>query len=119
MGRGSSNLARGLRKRSTNSERRLWKHLRARQMAGLKFRRQEPIGRYIVDFVCYEVNLVIELDGASHATQLEDDRRRDLWLQEQGFRVMRVLDTEVLANMQGVLEAIDRACHDHQRAGER
>ena len=119
MGRGSTNLAKALRKRSTDSERRLWKHLQARQMGGLKFRRQEPIGRYIVDFVCYEANLVIELDGAGHESQLDDDRLRDSWLEEQGFRVMRLLDNEVLANTQGVLEVIDRACQDRQRPGER
>ena len=119
MGRGSTSMARGLRKRSTDSERRLWKHLQARRMRGLKFRRQEPIGRYIVDFVCYEAHLVIELDGACHASKLDDDRLRDSWLEEQGFRVIRVLDNEVLINTQGVLEVIDKDCQDHQRPGER
>jgi very-short-patch-repair endonuclease len=118
LGSRPTDVARGLRRRSTDAERRLWKHLRARRIGGAKFRRQEPIGRYIVDFVCYERNLVVEVDGACHASQLDDDRLRDLWLQEQGFNVMRVLDNEVLNNTQGVLEVIHKACQDHQASGE-
>jgi very-short-patch-repair endonuclease len=116
LGRASANLAKALRKRSTDAERLLWNQLRARQMGGLKFRRQEPIGGHIVDFVCYDRKLVIELDGAGHASQRGDDRARDSWLQGQGFRVIRVLDNEILVNTQGVLDVIEGACQEHLKS---
>ncbi len=105
-----THLARGLRKRSTDAERSLWWRLRARQLGGLRFRRQEPIGRYIVDFVCYEKRLVIEIDGGHHALQRDEDDARDQWLEDQGFQVLRFLDTEVLTNLEGVLECVSRTC---------
>ena len=70
-------LAQGLRERSTDVERLLWKLLRNRQLENYKFRRQQPIGRYIVDFVCQEQRLIIELDGGQHAERIEQDQRRD------------------------------------------
>jgi very-short-patch-repair endonuclease len=79
-------------------------------LGGLKFRRQAPIGRYIVDFVCYEKRLVIEVDGGQHAMQRDEDAARDKWLEGQGFCVLRFLDNEVLTNMEGVLECVDRVC---------
>ena len=102
-------LARGLRRRSTDAERHLWRHLRSRGLGGLKFRRQEPIGRYIVDFVCYENRIVVELDGSQHAMRREEDQARDQWLSEQGFKVLRFLDNEVLTNIDGVLEVLSKA----------
>ena len=75
-------------------------------MEGIKFRRQQPIGDYIVDFVSYEKRLVIEVDGGQHATQESSDRKRDLWLKEQGFKTLRFWDNEVLTNIDGVLEKI-------------
>ena len=73
-------LAKSLRKRATDTERLLWKHLRASRFAGLKFRRQQPIGKYIVDFVCFEKKIIVELDGGQHAEQAAYDRRRTDWL---------------------------------------
>jgi very-short-patch-repair endonuclease len=88
----------------------LWKHLRARQLDGLKFRRQEPIGHYVLDFICYEKELVIELDGGQHAIKKEDDKERDTWLEQQGFKVLRFWNNEVLTNTDGVLEVIRENC---------
>jgi very-short-patch-repair endonuclease len=83
-------------------------------MEGIKFRRQEPIGNYIVDFVAYDKRIVIELDGGQHAEEeKEKDRRRDEWLNSQGFRVMRFWNNEVLENLEGVLEAIRDNCLRH------
>ena len=99
-------IAKTLRKDLTDSERELWKYLRAKRLGGLKFRRQEPIGNYIVDFVCYEKRLVIEVDGGQHAQEKKKDAVRDGWLREQGFKVIRFWDSEVLTNILGVLELV-------------
>jgi very-short-patch-repair endonuclease len=104
------NLARSLRKRPTDAEKLLWRHLRSKQVYGLKFRRQEAIGRYIVDFVCFEKRLIIELDGGQHAEQQIQDQERDSWFREQGFRTLRFWNNEVLGNIEGVLETILRIC---------
>ncbi len=104
-----SKRAKTLRRDGTLAEKALWRHLRARQLAGLKFRRQEPIGRYIVDFVCYERRLIVELDGGQHAESTED-AARDAWLEREGFSVLRVWNNEVLENIEGVLQAIGEAC---------
>lgn len=100
--------AKALRKRSTDVERLLWRHLRAKQLKGLKFRRQQPIGRYVVDFVCFEKQVIIEVDGGQHTAEV--DRGRDEWLKGQGFRVLRFWNNEVLTNTQGVLEVIEGNC---------
>jgi len=102
----TTTLAKDLRKRSTDAERNLWNKLRAKQIQGLKFRRQEPIRRYIVDFVCYEKQLIIEVDGGQHASSTEKDRTRTDWLSSQGFSVIRFWDHEVLTNIEGVLDSI-------------
>ena len=99
-------MARDLRKSSTDAERLLWRHLRAKQLEGLKFRRQEQIGRYIVDFVCYEKELIIEADGGHHALEREKDEERTRWLRSQGFEVLRFWNNEILSNTEGVLEVI-------------
>ncbi|WP_303905497.1 endonuclease domain-containing protein [Thiohalomonas denitrificans] len=99
-------FARQLRRNMTDAERRLWRHLRLRQLAGCKFRRQCPIGRYIVDFVCFEQTLVIELDGGQHAEQTAQDARRDAWLKMQGYQVLRFWNNEVLQETEVVLEVI-------------
>ncbi len=98
--------ARGLRQRSTDAERLLWKHLKARQMAGLKFRRQAQIGRFIVDFVCYEKALIVEADGGQHAIEREKDEERTRWLNAQGYRVLRFWNNEILTNIEGVLDVV-------------
>ena len=106
-------LAKGLRRRSTDAERLLWQHLRARQLSGLKFRRQQPIGRYVVDFVCLDTGVVIEVDGGHHGEKKDQDRVRDQWLEDEGFTVLRFWDHDVLMNVEGVLEVTRKACLDH------
>jgi len=108
-------LAKNLRKRITDTERLLWQNLRAKRFLGLKFRRQEPIGAYIVDFVCFEKKVIIELDGGQHAlrAEMENDSRRNHWFDSQGYTVLRFWDNEVLENMQGVLEVIWKNCSNH------
>jgi very-short-patch-repair endonuclease len=96
--------ARELRQKMTDAERVLWKHLRSRQLQ-YKFRRQTPKGTYIPDFVCLEKKLVVEVDGAHHLNSAYD-KNRDTWLSEQGFRVLRFWNSDVLKNTEGVLEKI-------------
>jgi very-short-patch-repair endonuclease len=98
--------ARELRKNMTEAERALWRHLRLRQFDGYKFRRQQPIGRYIVDFVCFEKKLIIEVDGGQHAEQLAYDIERSAWLEKEGFRILRFWDNQVLKEVESVKEAI-------------
>lgn len=102
-------IARVLRKNSTDVERLLWRHLRAGRFAGYRFRRQQPLGPYVVDFACFEARLVIELDGGQHADQEEADKIRDQWLNGQGFQVLRFWNNEVLTNLEGVLQCIHAA----------
>ena len=99
-------LARKLRKESTDAERVLWKHLRNRQLAGHKFRRQEIIGNYIVDFLCLEAKLIIEVDGSQHMEQMNYDNERTEYLQSLGHKVIRFWNHEVLNNTEAVLEKI-------------
>lgn len=105
-----THTARELRQRSTNAEQLLWRHLKAKQLAGLKFRRQEQIGRFIADFVCYEKKIIIEADGGQHAIEQEKDRERSQWLNAQGFSVLRFWNHEILTNIDGVLEVIKKYC---------
>jgi len=98
--------ARQLRRRATQAEKMLWKHLRARQLEGVKFRRQEPIGQYIVDFVALEKKLVIEVDGGQHAVEKEKDRKRDEWLEHEGFEILRIWNNDIFDNLNGVLERV-------------
>ena len=95
-----------LRINMTDSERRLWSFLRANQLEGYKFRRQHPLGIYIVDFVCLQRKLIIEVDGGQHAERAEMDEARSAWLMRQGFRVLRFWNNEVLDEMEAVLEVI-------------
>ena len=97
--------ARALRKRPTDTEAYLWRHLKNRQMQDFKFRRQQPIGRYVVDFVSLEKRLVIEVDGGQHDSN-PDDNIRDEWLRDEGYNVLRFWDNEVFSNLEGVLETI-------------
>lgn len=98
-------IARTLRTHSTDAERKLWRHLRLRQLDGWRFRRQHPLGNYVVDFVCLDRRLVVEVDGGQHVNS-NADRRRDENLQRQGFRVLRFWNTEILCNVAFVLERI-------------
>ena len=88
----------------------MWRYLKARQLEGLKFRRQEQIGRFIVDFVCYETEIVVEVDGGQHSNEKLKDTERTDWLNSQGFEVLRFWNNEVLTNIEGVLEAISKHC---------
>lgn len=95
-----------------------------KQIRGYKFRRQSPIGDYIVDFVCFEKKIVVELDGGQHNAEKQKDILRDRWLKSQGFRMLRFWNHEVMKNPAGVLEEIINICGDphpslpHQGGGE-
>jgi len=102
--------ARELRKKSTDAERLLWRHLRAKRFDGLKFRRQQPIGDYIVDFVSFDKRLIVEVDGSQHLIRKDIDVQRTRWLEEQEFKVLRFWNNEVLKNIEGVLERIRENC---------
>jgi very-short-patch-repair endonuclease len=93
----------------------MWKHLRAHHFKRLKFRRQQPIGDYIVDFVCFEKKIIIELDGGQHAilSEKQKDTERDRWFETQGYKVLRFWDNEVLTNTREVLEMIRTHCFIH------
>jgi len=98
--------ARELRRESTDAEHWLWQRLRDRRLLGLKFRRQVPIGPYIADFVCKERSLVIEIDGSQHLEQEGYDRCRTAFLEQQGYRVVRYWNNEVLGHGEAVLESL-------------
>ncbi len=99
-------LARALRASQTDAEKWLWRQLRNRQIEGRKFRRQQPIGPYIPDFLCLEPKLVIEIDGGQHAEMTEQDEQRTQYLQRLGYRVLRFWNNQVLNEPDAVLEAI-------------
>ena len=94
------------KKNPTDAERVLWSILRCRQVSGYKFRRQASIGRYIVDFVCFENKLVIEVDGGQDAESENYDAMRTTWLKREGFRVMRFWNNQVLQETDAMREAI-------------
>ncbi|MBI4396880.1 MAG: endonuclease domain-containing protein [Elusimicrobia bacterium] len=96
-------FAKDLRRRQTDAERKIWALLRSRQLAGFKFRRQEVIGFFIVDFCCFEQRLVVELDGGQHAEREASDRQRTLDLNQRGFRVLRFWDHQVLLEPEAVV----------------
>ena len=101
-----SQHARSLRIDQTDVEKRLWRELRNRQLDGFKFRRQHGVGPYIVDFICIEAGLVVELDGGQHADQVSYDSRRSVFIEAAGYRVVRFWNNEVLENIEGVVERI-------------
>ena len=98
--------AKALRRNLTEAEQRLWYHLRAHRFMGYKFKRQKPIGRYIVDFACLEHRLIIELDGGQHSEQVAYDQQRDAWLRNQGYTVLRFWNNDVMQQLESVLEQI-------------
>jgi very-short-patch-repair endonuclease len=106
-------LQRTLRKNMTDAERKLWSALRLGQMNGCKFRRQHPFENCILDFVCLEEKLVIEVDGSQHFELAEDDARRTNLLEKAGFRVMRFWNNEVMNEFESVKEVIFRALETH------
>ena len=97
--------ARAMRRAMTDAERRLWAMLRNRQLGGWKFRRQVPMGRYIADFVCVEARLIVECDGGQHAGSTYD-AERDAWLEQEGFRVIRFWNGDVLREPEGVADKL-------------
>lgn len=102
----ASRNARKLRVDQTEAEARLWLKLRGRRLVDAKFRRQTPVGHYIVDFMCFEAKLIVELDGGQHAVNSVADDERTAWLEGQGFRVLRFWNNDVLDNIEGVVERI-------------
>ena len=98
-----------LRRAMTEAEHRLWYCLRAHRFMDLHFRRQVPLGGYVVDFVCESRRVVIEVDGGQHAHRRDHDEERTRWLEAQGYRVMRFWNNEVMENTAGVLEVIAAA----------
>jgi very-short-patch-repair endonuclease len=104
-------LARGLRHRQTEAEKALWARLRNRQIEGVKFRRQQPIGGYIVDFAGLECRIVVEINGGQHneCGLTEKDKERTRWLEGEGYHVLRFWNNEVLNNVDGVVEVIREA----------
>ena len=98
--------AREMRKTMPTAEQLLWSLLRNRRMAGVKFRRQHPIGRYILDFYCTEKQLAIELDGGQHSEQQTCDQHRDAYLKQQGIEVLRFWNNQMLLETEAVLEVI-------------
>jgi len=114
-----TNLAKGLRARQTEAENVLWYQLCNRQLEGSKFRRQQQVGDYIVDFVCFEKKLIIEIDGGQHneiPNQNKDEQRTRI-LEQKGYLVLRFWNNDVLQNIEGVIEYIrpylNRNAHPH------
>ncbi|MDP3878868.1 MAG: endonuclease domain-containing protein [Dehalococcoidales bacterium] len=104
-------LARGLRREQTEAERLLWSRLRNKQLCQVKFRRQQPIGSYIVDFVSFDTMLIIEIDGGQHDEQSNraKDELRTGYLEDRGYKVIRFWNNDVLRNLDGVLIRIEGA----------
>jgi very-short-patch-repair endonuclease len=100
--------AQSLRRELTDAERRLWSALRNRQVSGAKFRRQQPIGPFVADFVCQEERLIVEADGGQHANS-GDDERRAAYLRRNGYRILRFWNNDILSNLDGVAQVIASA----------
>ena len=100
--------ARALRRDQTSAEAKLWRVLRNRALNGLKFRRQVPIDRYVADFVCFELKLVIEVDGATHSRndEVARDAARTAMIEQSGFAVLRIFNADIYDNLEGVRETI-------------
>jgi very-short-patch-repair endonuclease len=106
-----SKFARTLRKRSTEAEKLMWSKLRGRRFDGIKFKRQVPIGRYIVDFVALDLKLIIEVDGGQHNLREARDAQRTRVLEQWGYHVVRFWNNDVLGNIESVLETILHEIH--------
>ena len=103
-------LAKDLRKNQTIAESILWNKLRNSKLAGIKFRRQEPIGNYIVDFISFEINLIIEIDGSIHEKQKDYDKFRTSYLQDIGFYEIRFKNEQIIHDIEFVLQKILDLC---------
>ena len=106
--------AKKLRKNATETETLFWFEVKDRRLGGYKFRRQCPIGRYIVDFLCLEKKLIVEIDGGQH-NEREKDKIRDEYLSGLGFKVLRFWNNELLENMEGVLSTLTLALSQRER----
>lgn len=104
--------AKQLRRNATDAERKLWRHVRNRQLDGHRFRRQQPLGPYIVDFVCLDKKLIVEVDGGQHAERVGRDEKRTAWLELQGFRVLRFWNKQVLTEIEEVKQSIMMALEE-------
>ena len=98
--------ARALRQRMTDAEKLMWSRLRSRRLAGVKFKRQQPLFGYIVDFVAPDRKLVIEIDGGQHAEQTDQDAKRSTMIEASGYHVIRFWNHDVLGNIDGVLQTV-------------
>ena len=105
---GSRDRARELRRNMTDAEKKLWSRLRDRQIGNYKLRRQAPLEGYIVDFLCIEKHLVIEVDGGQHAERTAEDAERTAKLEAAGYQVLRFWNPDVIRNINGVVEVIMR-----------
>jgi very-short-patch-repair endonuclease len=106
---GAKGNARELRSKMTDAEQRLWYYLRAGRFEGWKFRRQVPLGPYVVDFLCEQARLIVEVDGGQHAERISRDSTRTDWLRARGYAVIRFWNNDVLANIEGVLATLSPA----------
>ena len=106
-------LARRLRRDQTEAEKRLWLHLRDRRLGGRKFKRQCPVDRFIVDFLCADAHLIVEVDGGQHAVRAQADARRTEILESLGYMVLRYWNNDVMANIEGVVEDIATMLESH------
>ncbi len=111
-------LARRLRAESSEPERVLWSALRDRRLAGFKFRRQAPIGPYVVDFYCAATGVVVEVDGSHHAERSEEDDARTAWLERSGCRIFRCPTPAILGDRQAVLDEIADLCRERKVVGQ-
>ena len=102
----NTDRAKELRKNMTDAEKTLWYLLRAKRFENLKFRRQQPIGDYIVDFVYFQQDLIVEVDGSQHLENEDYDQERTNWLESEGFQVIRFWNNDVLNKTEQVLEKI-------------
>jgi very-short-patch-repair endonuclease len=109
--------SRELRNNATPAERRLWQHIRNRQLSGTRFNRQVPIGPFICDFAARTRKVIIELDGGQHAERIVEDERRTRFLASRGYRVLRFWNNDVLENVEGVLTTIQAALNDRPSPG--
>jgi very-short-patch-repair endonuclease len=110
-------FARNMRKHPTLAEKTLWRQLRANNLAGYHFKRQNPIGPYIVDFSCNELKLIIEVDGDSHAGQENQDEMRTADLCSLGYRVIRFNNEDVLWQLDSVIREIEIVCNELREGG--
>jgi very-short-patch-repair endonuclease len=106
---GTVDRARRLRRDATPAEKKLWSALRGSNIGGFKFRRQQRLGPFVADFACQSARLVIEVDGDSHAAQIDYDARRTQFLAKEGYRVLRFTNSDVMNNLKGVCRAIELA----------